>query len=76
MNQSLAKCWLFKLNNAKYLGFTDHDIDLHIDGIIYHANNGSVRFLDNNIKNTPDSIELENTLSHDLISIKDILEGL
>ena len=76
MNQYLAKCWLFILNDSTTIGFTDHDVDLNIGEMVYHANSGHVKHLNQNIKDGPNHVELENIISHDLISIKDILSGV
>lgn len=70
---TLATCWKLSLRNGQVIGFTDHQENIKIDEVIYHAqavNNSSI-ISSNSL--SIDNLEIEGILTSDLINHIDIL---
>lgn len=73
---TLATCWKLSLQNGTDYFFTDHDVDLIIDGDTYEAASGMMpKALDQNTKLSPDNMDIVAFLESTKISENDILAG-
>lgn len=73
---TLATCWKLSLQNGSEYFFTDHDVDLVIDGDTYEAASGMMpKALDQNTKLSPDNMDVVAFLESAKISETDILAG-
>ena len=74
--EGLATFWRVARRDGVTLGFTSHDRDLWLDGLLHRAAPG---MLPSAVRRTadlaPDSVEVEGTLAHDAISADDLAEG-
>lgn len=73
---TVATCWKLRLANGKVMGFTDHDEDLNINGIIYKSSSGftaSSILLNSNLKT--DNLEIEGILNSDEIKEEEVFAG-
>ncbi|EBA11363.1 DUF2163 domain-containing protein [Roseobacter sp. CCS2] len=69
-------CWLIRRRDGVQLGFTDHDADLHFDGITFNPQNGlSARAIANTTGLSVNNTEAFGVLSDDAIAEADILAG-
>lgn len=62
---TLATCWKITRTDATVLGFTDHDVDLIVDGVTYTAATGY----------TPTDVQTSHGLAVDNLDIKGILSS-
>ena len=71
---TLATCWKVTRRDASIAGFTDHDVDVIVDGVTYRAASG---FTPTAIESTADlsvdNLDVEGMLSSDAIGEEDIL---
>lgn len=73
---TLAACWKLSLQNGTDYFFTDHDVDLIIDGDTYEAASGMLPMaLDQNGQLSPDNMDVIAFLESAKISEVDILAG-
>lgn len=73
---TLAVCWKLMLQNGTNYFFTNHDVDLVIDGDTYEAASGAMPLaLDQNTKLSPDNMDIVAFLESAKISEADILAG-
>ncbi len=76
--EATTLCWTWKLSRGDglVLGFTDHDNDLTIDGIVYQAASGfSPADIDNRLGFALDNASVQGLLSSDIITEADIAAG-
>ncbi|MGB7334362.1 MAG: DUF2163 domain-containing protein [Salaquimonas sp.] len=70
---TLSNCWQIVLTNGSSLGFTDHDLDIEFDDVVFEAGSGfeaSQVEMQNNL--TPDNHEILGALQSDRITDEDI----
>lgn len=73
---TLARCWKVVRRDGVVLGFTDHDVDLSFDGVLFRANTGmSAQVLEQATGLSVDNTEALGALSDDAISEADIAAG-
>jgi uncharacterized phage protein (TIGR02218 family) len=73
---TLCRVWRVKRRDGLVLGFTDHDRDLAIDGLIYKADSGlTARALQQSTGLSVDNTEAVGALSDAAISEEDIAAG-
>lgn len=73
---TLARCWLVERRDGLRLGFTDHDLDLSFDGIVFRAGTGmSARVLEQSSGLSVDNTEAMGALSSAAVSEADIEAG-
>ena len=73
---TLATCWKLTLKNGTEYFFTNHDVDLLIDGDTYEASSGMMpKALDQNTRLAPDNMDVIAFLESAKISEADILAG-
>ena len=73
---TLCRVWLVTRRDGLVLGFTDHDRDLAIDGLIYKADSGlTARALQQSTGLSVDNTEAVGALSDAAISEEDIAAG-
>lgn len=74
---TLATCWKLTRRDSVIFGFTDHDMDINIDSLVYKAASG---FTPSAIQNTStlsvDNLDVEGMLSASDITEADIMAGL
>lgn len=74
---TLATCWRLERADGWVRGFTDHDRDLEIDGLVYTAATG---FLPSAIKSgsdlSVDNLDVEGFLDDDALRPEDLTSGL
>lgn len=74
---TIANCWRVTLTNGTVYGFTDCDIDLHIDGLVYLAATGfTPTDMQNQTKLAVDNLQITGIFSSDVIDSADLLSGL
>ncbi len=74
---TLATCWKIRRRDTEVLGFTDHDADIVLGGVTYHAATGirpSAVALSASLQ--VDNLEMEGMLDADAIREQDILSGM
>ncbi len=73
---TLATCWKITRTDETVLGFTDHDTDLVVDSLTFHAASGftpaALASADNM---SADKLSLQGVLSSDFITEEDMLAG-
>lgn len=75
--QTLCRGWRLIRRDGVIFGFTDHDRDIEIGGVIYAAYNGmSAGAVDSRIGFSADSGHVQGVLSDDRITAQDIRAGL
>lgn len=74
---TLALCWRVELADGSVFGFTNHDADLTIDGIVYSALAGGMTpsALVETATLAVDNMEVQTILSSDLITEQDLDAG-
>lgn len=73
---ALAFCWRIERLDGVVLGFTSHDRDLLLDGLVYRAAPGMVpSAIERRDDLDPDSMELAGALTSSLITETDLLAG-
>lgn len=73
---TLATCWRIARKDGVVMGFTDHDVDLVIDGVTYEAATGISRSaLDSQAGNRVANLEVTALLTSDAISAADLASG-
>ncbi len=74
---TLATCWKLTRRDNTVFGFTDHDIDIILDSVVYKAASG---FTPSTIQNTAslsvDNLDIEGMLNDGSITEVDIMAGL
>jgi uncharacterized phage protein (TIGR02218 family) len=74
---TLAMCWRVELVNGDVYGFTAHDEDLLIDGVIYSASTGMTpSAIVGTATFAPDNMEVQSVLNADFITDEDLNAGL
>jgi uncharacterized phage protein (TIGR02218 family) len=75
--EGAATFWRVLRRDGVALGFTGHDRDLWLDGVLHRAAPG---MLPSAVRRTadvgPDSVDIEGALTHDAISAEDLAAGL
>lgn len=73
----LAWCWTVTRADNVILGFTDHDCDLTVDGIVHHARSGlTPSALDSREGFAIDNCALSGALDHESLDSAALAEGL
>ena len=73
---TLARVWKIIRSDGFELGFTDHDVDLHFDGLVFRADSGmTAKMLQMSSGLSVDNSEALGALRSDLISDADIKAG-
>ncbi|WP_432449817.1 DUF2163 domain-containing protein [Aliiroseovarius marinus] len=73
---SVARLWKVTRRDGETYGFTDHDLDIEMDGLAYKADTGmTARALSQTTGLSMDNTEALGVLSDDAISEKDIRAG-
>lgn len=74
---TLANCWKATRTDNTVFGFTDCDIDLEIDGIMYLASTGfTPASIQNQTKLAADNFEITSLFESDVITADDLSSGL
>jgi uncharacterized phage protein (TIGR02218 family) len=74
---TLATCWRLRLRSGLEMGFTDHDQELNILGMVYHSKCGfTPNQLDNQSNSSAASIDISGVLDHEMIKEEDLTYGL
>lgn len=74
---TLARCWLVTRTDGVRLGFTDHDLDLEFEGIVFEPETGfTPSAIETSTGLAPDSHEVTGALSSDRINAEDIARGV
>lgn len=74
---TLATCWMVTRRDGMVLGFTDHDQDLTVDGLLYQASTGYTRSAIHAIADlSVDNLDIESALNSDTLSADDLRAGL
>jgi uncharacterized phage protein (TIGR02218 family) len=75
--EGIALFWRIDRRDGVTLGFTSHDRDLWLDGVLHRAAPG---MLPSAVRRTadlgPDSVDVQGALTHDAISAEDLSAGL
>ncbi|QXK92102.1 DUF2163 domain-containing protein [Neoehrlichia mikurensis] len=72
---TIAYCWKIILKNNSIIGFTNHDKDLIINNITYHAKSGTqIHPINFNIISEGQT-KIESVINSDLIDVSDIIHG-
>lgn len=73
---TVCRAWALRRRDGQEMGFTDHDLDLHFDGLVFRAATGmSARALQSGSGLSVDNTEAVGALSADAITEADILAG-
>jgi uncharacterized phage protein (TIGR02218 family) len=73
---ALAFCWRIERRDGVVLGFTSHDRDLVVDGLVYRAAPGMVpSAIERRASLDPGAIDLSGALTSSLITEADLLAG-
>lgn len=73
---TLATCWKVTRVDAQVFGFTNHDADLTIDGVVYEAATGITRSaIDSKAGMQVDNLEAQGFLSSDAITDESLRAG-
>jgi uncharacterized phage protein (TIGR02218 family) len=73
---TVARCWSLERSDGVVQGFTDHDLDLSFDGIVFRASSGlTARALMQTTGLAVDNSEAIGALQSDVISEADIIAG-
>ena len=74
---TLATCWKVTRRDGLVLGFTDHDQDLTVDGLLYQASTGYTRSAIHGIADlSVDNLDIESALNSDTLDAADLRAGL
>ena len=74
---SLATCWKVTRRDAQVLGFTEHDVDLLVEGVTYQAATGfTPTAIENSSALNVDNLDVEGLLDSGAITESDLLAGL
>ncbi len=77
MITTIATCWEIILKNNKSLCFTDHDVDLNIDGKVYRAKSSfSPSALSVQKTLSADHFELQGIISEQSFTTEQLLQGI
>jgi uncharacterized phage protein (TIGR02218 family) len=73
---TLAFCWRLARRDGITLGFTSHDRDLFIGGLLYRATPGMVpSAIERSVSLEPDNVDLSGVLTSDAITASDLIAG-
>jgi uncharacterized phage protein (TIGR02218 family) len=73
---TLAFCWKLSRRDGITLGFTSHDRDLTVGGLLYRATPGMVpSAIERSISLEPDNVDLSGVLTSDAITARDLTAG-
>lgn len=73
---TLCTCWKITRVDKKVFGFTDHDVDLTIDGLTYNASSGFFRSAISNTATTAaDNLEVKGFLDDSQITEEELRNG-
>ncbi len=73
---TLAFCWKLTRRDGIVLGFTSHDRDLIVGGLLYRATPGMVpSAIERSVSLEPDNVDLSGVLTSDAISATDLMAG-
>jgi uncharacterized phage protein (TIGR02218 family) len=73
---TLATCWRVERTDGAVLGFTDHDRDLEIEGVVYQAASGYQRTaIASNSRMAVDNLDLQGILDSEAITPEDLRAG-
>lgn len=73
---SVCRAWFLRRRDGRTYGFTDHDLDLSFEGILFRADSGlSARAVQQTTGLAVDNTEAMGALMSDALSETDILEG-
>jgi len=73
---TVARCWSVVRRDGMTLGFTDHDLDLNFEGIVFRAGSGlSAKALMQTTGLAVDNSEALGALSHQSVTEEDIAAG-
>jgi uncharacterized phage protein (TIGR02218 family) len=73
---TLAMCWRVELEDGAVFGFTAHDVDLTIDGVLYSASTGMTpSAIVGTSTLAVDNMEVQSVLSADFITEEDLNAG-
>lgn len=73
---TVCRCWSVRRRDGGTLGFTDHDVDLVIDGVVYSASSGlTARALEQTTGLSVDNSEAVGVLSDSAVSETDLRAG-
>ena len=73
---TLCRCWIIELTNSERLGFTDHDQDLVIDGVVCERDSGAESSsVEERTGLNIDEAEIAGALQSDRITPEDIKAG-
>ncbi len=74
---TLATCWKVTRKDGLVLGFTDHDQDLTMGGLLYQASTGYTRSAIHAIADlSVDNLDIESALNSDTLNAADLRAGL
>lgn len=74
---TFCHCWRLARRDGAVLGFTDHDLDLSFNGVIFRANTGlSTSETESGLGLSVATSEAAGALSHDSLGESDLLNGL
>ncbi len=74
---TLAQCWKITRRDGVILGFTNHDVPLTVDNIIYHALSGfTPSAIASQSSLAVDNMDIEGILDHQSITENDVLAGI
>jgi uncharacterized phage protein (TIGR02218 family) len=73
---TLATCWKLTRKDATVLGFTDHDVDLVVDAVLYKARAGmTATAVTSSLGLQVDNMDIEGLLSDEAIAEVDVIAG-
>lgn len=74
---TVCRAWIVRRVDGMVLGFTDHDLELNVEGVTCHAASGmTAGALQTSTGLAVDNAEAQGALSHDAIRAEDIRAGL
>lgn len=74
---TLATLWRLERTDGALFGFTDHDADLQIDGLIYRARSAlASEGVRDRVGGSAETTEIAGALQNDVISEADLMSGL
>lgn len=74
---TLCWCWKLTRTDNTVLGFTDHDVDVTVDGTTYEAQSGfTATAVDHDLGLSVPTMEVEGVLSSDNLTEEDLQAGL
>lgn len=73
---TLATCWKLTLRDTTELGFTDHDQEIEVEGLLYKASSGiQASAISSHSHLNVDNLDVEGLLDSELIKEADLLAG-